>query len=111
MTLRQIIGGIILLPSMFAIPLVWLSGAILHFYTALIAYGIAGPGWRGYVAAGGVLMLPVIGQIAVFIGAGSVTGNFLNGYSERVFLLLLLVGPFVRLLAVGVRIGKTQKER
>src|SRR5260221_6834312 len=107
MTLRQIIGGIILLPSMFAIPLVWLSGAILHFYTALIAYGLAGPGWWGYVAAGGVLMLPVIGQIAVFIGAWSVTGNFLNGYSEWLVLWLILFGLLSWLIALWAWIGST----
>jgi hypothetical protein len=110
MKLRQIIGGIVLLPSIAALPLVGISSVILHLYTAIVAYGLTGPGVLSYFAAGGVLMLPVIGEIAVFIGAWSVTGNLLNGYSEWLFLWLVFVALLLGLMALGTWIGKTKEE-
>src|SRR2546426_10709713 len=109
MNVRQIIGGIILIPSMFAMPLIWISGAILHFFTAIVAYALAGPGFWGYVAAGGAFTLPVIAQIAVFIAAWNVTGNFINGYSEWLLLWLAGVAVLFGLMGLGAWIGRSEE--
>ncbi len=111
MTFRQTIGGVIAIPSMLAMPLIWISGVILHFFTAFVAYGLAGPGWWGYVAFGGVLMLPIIGEIAVFIGAWSTTGNLLNGYSEWLLSWLIVAALLFGLVALGAWIGGAWKDR
>ena len=109
MNIQQIIGSIILIPSMFAMPLIGISGAILHFFTAIVAYTLAGPGLWGYVAAGGAFTLPVIAQIAVFIGAWNTTGNFINGYSEWLLLWLAGVSVLLGLMALGVWIGRSEE--
>ena len=105
MNIRQVVGGIIVVPSMFAMPLVWISGAILHFFTAIVAYGLAGPGFWGYVAAGAAFTFPVIAEIAVLIAAWNVSGNFINGYSEWLLLWLVFVAILLGLLALGAWIG------
>jgi len=109
MTFRRVIGGLIVLPSMFAMPLIWISGAILHFFTAIVAYGLAGPGFWGYVAAGFAFTLPILAQIVVFIAAWNVTGNFINGYSEWLLLWLACVAVLLGLMALGAWIGRTEE--
>ena len=105
MAIRKIIGGIIVVPLMFAMPLIWISGAILHFYTAIIAYGLAGPGFWGFVAGGAAFTFPIIAQIVVFISVWNVTGNFLNGFSVWLLLWLAFVALLFGLMALGTWIG------
>jgi len=83
MRFRQILGGIIAVPTMLAMPLAWISGVMLHFYTAIVAYGLAGPdaGFNAYVAAGAAFTFPIIAEPVVLIAAWNATGHFVNGYS------------------------------
>ena len=101
MKIRQIIGGVLVVPSMFAMPLVWISGAILHFFTAIIAYGLAGPGFWGYVGAGAAFTFPIVAETVVFVSAWSATENAINGYSMWLLLWLAFVVALFGLMALG----------
>jgi hypothetical protein len=99
--IRQLIGGIIAVPLVFAMPFVWISGAILHFFTAFIAYGLAGPGFWGYMAAGAAFTFPILAEIAVLMGAWNTTGSFINGYSQWLLLWLVFAAGLLGLIAFG----------
>lgn len=64
------------------------TGAVLHLFTAVVAYGLVGGGFLAYMAAGFCLMFPVLAQVVVLICVWNVTGAFFNGYSSWVFLWL-----------------------
>lgn len=110
MSIRQVIGGIIAIPTMFAMPLVWISAAILHFFTAIVAYGLAGPGVWGYVAAGAAVTFPIIAEVVVFIAAWIVTGSFINNYSVWLLLWLAFVGLLFGLIALGGWLMRSAEE-
>ena len=110
MNIRQIIGGIIIVPTMIAMPLILVSGGILHFYTAIVAYGLAGPGFWGFVSAGAAFTFPFVAQIIVFIAAWNVTGNFLNSYSIWLLLWLAFVAFLFGIMALGAWIGSSAND-
>lgn len=110
MNIRRIIGGIIIVPTMLAMPLIWVSGGILHFYTAIVAYGLAGPGFWSFVAAGAAFTFPFVAQIVVFIAAWNVTGNLLNGYSIWLLLWLAFVAFLFGIMALGAWIGSSAND-
>ena len=110
MRIRQVIGGIIAVPSMFAMQLVWISGGILHFFTAIVAYGLAGPSVGGYVAAGAAFTFPIVAEIVVFIAVWNVRGNFINGYSVWLLLWLAFVAALLGLIALGGWLASSAEE-
>jgi len=101
MKIRQLIGGILILPSMFGMSLLWISGAILHFFTAYMAYGMAGQGFGALLVGGAAFAFPILAEIAVFISAWNFTGRFVNGYSIWLLLWLGFVALILALLALG----------
>lgn len=92
MKLRAILGGLLVLPSMFGLPLMWISGAMLHFFTGYVAFKSG-----GFLAGGAAFAFPVLGEIGVAIYAWNASGSFINGYS---IWLLMWLGFFVALLAL-----------
>ncbi len=82
-------------------PLLLMSAVMLHFFTAMTAYNLAGPGvWR-YVAATLAFAFPPIAEVVVAYFAWRASGSMVNAYS--VWLLAWLLLLFVLLGFVSMR--------
>ena len=101
MSFRKVAGALLILPSMFGMSLMWISAGIFHFFTSIVAYGLAGPGWWGFVAAGAAFTFPIVSEIVVFISAWNVTGEFVNRYSIWLLMWLAFLIVLISLMAAG----------
>jgi hypothetical protein len=107
MSLRHIAGGIFLFPAMLAAHLVWLSGVVLHFFTAFVAFTLAGPAtWQKIVSGIITLAFPILGEIAVAIWSWMATGNVWNGYTGWLFLWLGFAAAVGVLFAIGFLLAR-----
>lgn len=102
MSIRKIAGALLYLPSMFGMSLMMISAGIFHFFTAIVAYGLAGPGWWGFVATGAAFSFPIVAEIVVFISVWNVTGEMVNNYSIWLFMWLAFLIVLAALMAVSV---------
>lgn len=86
MRARQKIGATMAAAGWSAVTLVWVSGTILHFFTAIVAFDLAGAGFRRYVAAIAAFVFPLVGEVAVMVAAWKASGSMVNSYSIWVLL-------------------------
>ncbi|HEY7944477.1 MAG TPA: hypothetical protein VIH15_08250 [Casimicrobiaceae bacterium] len=84
-----------------AVSLVWVSGTILHFFTAIVAFDLAGEGPRRYVAAIAAFIFPLAGEVAVMVAAWRASGSMVNSYSVWVVLWLAFGFAVYCLIAFG----------
>jgi hypothetical protein len=73
---RQRIGAVMASAGWSAVTLVWVAGTILHFFTAIVAFDLAGAGLRRYVAAIAAFIFPLAGEVAVMVDLGLALGRF-----------------------------------
>src|SRR5689334_12569737 len=78
---RQRIGAVMASAGWSAVTLVWVGGTILHFFTAIVAFDLAGAGLRRYVAAIAAFIFPLAGEVAVMVAAWKASGSMINSYS------------------------------
>ena len=72
-----------------------ISAALLHIYTAYMAFNLATTTFRGLAAALGAWIAPPIGQFMVAYAAWRASGSMVNGYS---FWLLAWIGLLLAVL-------------
>ncbi|MGH8714618.1 MAG: hypothetical protein ACREYB_11495 [Casimicrobiaceae bacterium] len=84
-----------------AVALVWVGGTILHFFTAIVAFDLAGEGLRRYIAAIAAFVFPLAGEVAVMVAAWRASGSMVNSYSVWVVLWLMFGFAVYCLIAFG----------
>ena len=92
-----------------AVTLVWVSGTILHFFTAIVAFDLAGEGLRRYVAAIAAFVFPLAGEVAVMVAAWKASGSMVNSYSIWVVLWIAFGFAIYCLIAFGNRLAGGDK--
>jgi hypothetical protein len=97
----QRIGATMASAGWSAVTLVWVSGTILHFFTAIVAFDLAGEGLRGYVAAAAAFIFPLAGEVAVMVAAWKASGSMVNSYSIWVVLWIAFGLSIYCLIAFG----------
>lgn len=110
MKIRTIVGGGIALISTLAMPLIWISGTILHLLTAIAALILAGGpdgGFWPFFVGGAAFSFPIIAEIVVFFKTWNTTGFFLNGYSIWLLLWLGFAGLLLSFLSLAVWLSKS----
>lgn len=79
-----------------AMPLLAISAAVLHVYTAVVAFNLSPRGLWSWVAAVAAWCMPVVAQIVVAYMAWRETGSRVNAYSSWLLAwVTLLVGVMV----------------
>jgi hypothetical protein len=106
---RQRIGVVMAAAGWSAVTLVWVSGTILHFFTAIVAFDLAGNGLRRYVAAIAAFIFPLAGEVAVMVGAWKASGSMINSYSIWVLLWVAFGFAIYCLIAFGNRLAGRDK--
>jgi hypothetical protein len=86
MAARQRIGAVMASAGWSAVTLVWVSGTVLHFFTTIVAFDLAGNGLRRFVAAIAAFIFPLAGEVAVMVAAWKASGSMINSYSIWVLL-------------------------
>ena len=69
MSIRTIVGAYIGVISALAIPLIWISGSILHLLTAVTAFILAdapADAFLPFFVGGAACSFPVVAEIVVF---------------------------------------------
>ncbi|HEY2862250.1 MAG TPA: hypothetical protein VGK37_01345 [Casimicrobiaceae bacterium] len=110
MSARERIGAIMASAGWSAVTLVWVSGTILHFFTTIVAFDLAGQGLRRYIAAIGAFVFPLAGEVAVMVGAWKASGSMINSYSIWVLLWVSFGFAVYCLIAFGNWLTRRQKE-
>jgi hypothetical protein len=98
---RQRIGAVMASAGWSAVTLVWVSGTILHFFTAIVAFDLAGNGLRRYIAAIAAFVFPLAGEVAVMVAAWKASGSMVNSYSIWVLLWVAFGFAIYCLIAFG----------
>lgn len=98
---RQRIGATMVSAGWSAVTLVWVSGTILHFFTAIFAFDLAGGGVRRYVASIAAFIFPLAGEVAVMVAAWKASGSMVNSYSIWVLLWVAFGFAVYCLIAFG----------
>lgn len=101
MSARQKIGATMASAGWSAVTLVWVSGTILHFFTAIVAFDLAGQGIRRYVAAIAAFVFPLAGEVAVMVAAWKAYKSMINSYSIWVVLWIAFGFSIYCLIAFG----------
>jgi hypothetical protein len=109
MGVRQRIGAVMASAGWSAVTLVWVSGTILHFFTAIVAFDLAGNGLRRYVAAIAAFIFPLAGEVAVMVAAWKASGSMINSYSIWVLLWVAFGFSIYCLIAFGNRLAGRDK--
>jgi len=98
---RRRIGAVMASAGWSAVTLVWVSGTILHFFTAIVAFELAGSGLRQYVAAIVAFVFPLAGEVGVMVAAWRASGSMVNSYSVWVLLWVAFGFAIYCLIAFG----------
>ena len=101
MRARQRIGATMASAGWSAVTLVWVSGTIMHFFTAIVAFDLAGEGLRRYVAAIAAFVFSLAGEVAVMVAAWKASGSMINSYSIWVVLWIAFGFAIYCLIAFG----------
>jgi len=109
MRARQRIGATMASAGWSAVTLVWVSGTILHFFTAIVAFDLAGEGLRRYVAAIAAFVFPLAGEVAVMVAAWKASGSMINSYSIWVVLGIAFGFAIYCLIAFGNWLAQRDK--
>jgi hypothetical protein len=102
MKLRAMLGTLLVFPAMFGLHLIWISGAMLHFFTAIVAFEAG-----GFLAGGAAFAFPIVGEIGVGIYAWNTSGSFVNGYSIWVLAWLGFLVTLLGLIGAGAWLGSS----
>lgn len=106
---RQRTGAVMASAGWSAVTLVWVSGTILHFYTVIVAFDLAGSGLRRYVAAVAAFVFPLAGEVAVMVAAWKASGSMVNSYSIWVLLWVAFGFAIYCLIAFGNWLARHDK--
>jgi len=109
MSAGQRIGAVMVSTGWSALTLVWVSGTILHFFTAIVAFDLAGGGLKRYVAAIAAFVFPLAGEVAVVVAAWKASGSMVNSYSIWVLLWVAFGFAIYCLIAFGNWLGQRDK--
>jgi hypothetical protein len=109
MAARERIGAVMTSAGWSAVTLVWVSGTILHFFTAIVAFDLAGNGLRRYIAAIAAFVFPLAGEVAVMVAAWKASGSMINSYSIWVLLWVAFGFSIYCLIAFGNRLAGGDK--
>jgi hypothetical protein len=98
---RRRIGAVMASAGWSAVTLLWVSGTILHFYTAIVAFDLVRTGLTRYVAAIAAFIFPLAGEVAVVLAAWKASGSMINSYSIWVLLWVAFGFAIYCLIAFG----------
>ena len=98
---RKRIGETMVSAGWSAVTLVWVSGTILHFFTAIFAFDLAGHGIRRFVWSAFAFLFPLAGEVAVTVAAWKASGSMVNSYSIWVLLWVAFGFAVYCLIAFG----------